>query len=62
MNLLSRICCAWALAVFTSTAFAALEVHYKAGDTSAVDNSVKPHLMIVNTGAAPAALSELTLR
>ena len=39
-----------------------LKVQYRAGDTNATDNQLKPHLQIVNTGAATVPLSELTVR
>lgn len=39
-----------------------LKVQYKAGDTNAGDNQLKPHFNIVNNGAAAIPLSELTLR
>lgn len=41
---------------------ASLVVQYKAADSSAIDNQIKPHLQIVNKGTAPVALSGLKLR
>ena len=40
----------------------ALKVQYRAGDTNATDNQLKPHLQIVNTGTTTVALSELKVR
>ncbi len=37
-------------------------MHYKAGDTSATDNQVKPHLIVVNAGSTGVAMSALTIR
>ena len=45
-----------------SYAAVALKVQYRAGDTNATDNQLKPHLQIVNTGTTTVALSELKLR
>jgi len=39
-----------------------LKVQYRAADTSAGDNQIKPHFTIVNTGAGAVPLSELKLR
>ena len=39
-----------------------LKVQYRAADTSAGDNQIKPHFTIVNSGASAVPLSELTLR
>ncbi|AZK46486.1 endo-1,4-beta-xylanase [Paenibacillus lentus] len=39
-----------------------LKVQYKAGDTNASDNQLKPHFNIVNSGNNAVPLSELTLR
>ncbi|GIV95827.1 MAG: hypothetical protein KatS3mg057_0484 [Herpetosiphonaceae bacterium] len=39
-----------------------LKVQYRAGDTNAGDNQIKPHLQIVNTGASSVPLAELTVR
>jgi hypothetical protein len=39
-----------------------LKVQYRAADTSAGDNQVRPHFNIVNTGASAVPLSELTIR
>ena len=39
-----------------------LKVQYRAADTSATDNQIKPHLNVVNTGTASVPLSELTVR
>ena len=40
----------------------ALKVQYRAADTSATDNQIKPHLNVVNTGTTSVPLSELTVR
>ena len=45
-----------------SYAAVALKVQYRAADTNATDNQLKPHLQIVNTGTTTVALSELKLR
>ena len=37
-------------------------MQYRAADTSATDNQIKPHLNVVNTGTAAVPLSELTIR
>ncbi|MDC0740720.1 glycosyl hydrolase family 8 [Polyangium sp. rjm3] len=39
-----------------------LSVQYRAGDTNASDNQIRPHLNIVNTGASSVPLSELKIR
>ena len=39
-----------------------LKVQYRAADTSATDQQIKPHLNIVNTGTTAVPLSELTAR
>ncbi|XID92817.1 glycoside hydrolase family 48 protein [Paenibacillaceae bacterium WGS1546] len=39
-----------------------LVLQYKAADTNATDNQIKPHLNIKNTGASAVPLSELKLR
>jgi endoglucanase len=39
-----------------------VKVEYRAGDSSATDNQIKPHFNIKNTGAAAVDLSELKLR
>ncbi len=39
-----------------------LKVQYRAGDTNAGDNQIKPHLAVVNTGSSSVPLSELKLR
>jgi hypothetical protein len=39
-----------------------LHVQYQAGNTSAGDNQIRPHITIVNTGASAVPLSELTVR
>ncbi len=39
-----------------------LKVQYRAADTNATDNQIKPHLNVVNTGTTSVALSELTVR
>ena len=39
-----------------------LKVQYRAGDTSATDQQIKPHLTIVNAGTTAVPLSELTAR
>jgi endo-1,4-beta-D-glucanase Y len=39
-----------------------LKVQYRAGDTNATDNQLKPHLQIVNTGTTSVPLSELKVR
>ncbi len=39
-----------------------LSVEYKAGDTSATDNQMKPHFRIVNGGSEPVSLSDLEIR
>src|SRR5439155_7871277 len=39
-----------------------LKVQYRAADTVAGDNQIKPHLNIVNTGTTAVALSQLTMR
>ncbi|WP_244864962.1 glycoside hydrolase family 48 protein [Xylanibacillus composti] len=44
------------------TAPSGLAVLYKAGDTSATDNQIKPHFNIVNRGTSAVPLSELKLR
>lgn len=41
---------------------ATLKVLYRAGDTNATDNQIKPHFQIANTGSSGIALSELTIR
>lgn len=40
----------------------ALSVQYRAGDTNASDNQIRPHLNIVNAGASSVPLSELKIR
>ena len=44
------------------TGTASLKVQYRAADTSATDQQIKPHLNIVNTGTTAVPLSELTVR
>jgi endo-1,4-beta-D-glucanase Y len=39
-----------------------LKVQYRAGDTNAGDNQIKPHLQLVNTGSSSIPLSELKIR
>jgi hypothetical protein len=39
-----------------------LKVQYRAADTNAGDNQIKPHFNIVNPGTNPAPLSELKIR
>ena len=39
-----------------------LKVQYKAADTNAADNGVKPHFIIVNSGTSSVALSNLKIR
>ena len=39
-----------------------LKVQYKAADTNATDNGVKPHFIIVNSGTSSVALSNLKIR
>ncbi|WP_082652019.1 cellulase family glycosylhydrolase [Gorillibacterium timonense] len=46
----------------SSTPASGLIVQYKAGDTSASDNQIKPFFNIKNTGGTGVKLSELTLR
>ncbi|HET9315429.1 MAG TPA: glycoside hydrolase family 9 protein, partial [Vicinamibacteria bacterium] len=41
---------------------ASLKVQYRAADTNATDQQIKPHLSIVNTGTTAVPLSELTVR
>ena len=41
---------------------ASLKVQYRAADSSATDQQIKPHLNIVNTGTTAVPLSELTVR
>jgi endoglucanase len=45
-----------------TTGSSSLRVQYKAADTIAGDNQVKPHMNIVNAGTAAVPLSELTVR
>ena len=52
-----------AVTVTTDPATAStLKVQYRAADTSATDQQIKPHLNIVNTGTTAVPLSELTVR
>lgn len=46
----------------TSGGTSSLKVQYKAADTNAGDNQIKPHLSIVNTGSSAVPLSELKVR
>ncbi|RPI94107.1 MAG: hypothetical protein EHM40_07675 [Chloroflexi bacterium] len=46
---------------FTPTA-TTLRVQYRAADTNAGDNQIKPHFNIVNAGTSPVPLSELKIR
>ncbi len=46
----------------TPSGTSSLKVQYKAADTNAGDNQVKPHLNIVNTGSSAVPLSELKVR
>jgi chitodextrinase len=39
-----------------------LKVQYRAADTTAADNQVRPHFNLVNTGTTSVALSDVTLR
>ena len=39
-----------------------LRVQYRAADTNAGDNQIKPHFNIVNSGSSPVPLSELKIR
>jgi endoglucanase len=39
-----------------------LKIQYRAADTNAGDNQIKPHFNIVNTGSSPVPLSELKIR
>jgi hypothetical protein len=39
-----------------------LRLQYRAADTNAGDNQIKPHFNIVNVGASPVPLSELKIR
>ncbi len=39
-----------------------LVVQYRAGDTNAADNQIKPHLNVKNTGTSAVDLNDLTLR
>jgi hypothetical protein len=39
-----------------------VKLQYRAADTNAGDNQVKPHFNLVNTGSKSVALSELTIR
>ncbi|MFP4343703.1 MAG: glycoside hydrolase family 9 protein, partial [Anaerolineales bacterium] len=41
---------------------AVLKVQYRAADTNAGDNQIKPHINIVNQGSSSVPLSELTVR
>ncbi len=41
---------------------AELKVQYRAADTNAGDNQIKPHINIVNHGSSSVSLSELTVR
>src|SRR5499426_4124914 len=43
-------------------AVANLRVQYRAADTNATDNQIKPHLNIVNAGTTTIPMSELTVR
>ena len=45
-----------------SAAPATLKVQYRAADTSATDQQIKPHLTIVNAGTTAVPLAELTAR
>lgn len=45
-----------------SKPLAQLVVQYKAADTNAADNQIKPHFNIKNLGNSPVELSDLTLR
>lgn len=49
-------------ATATSGGTSSLKVQYKAADTNAGDNQIKPHLNIVNTGSSAVPLSELKIR
>ena len=40
----------------------ALRIQYRAGDTNATDNQVKPQFNVVNAGTGAVPLIELTLR
>jgi endoglucanase len=52
-----------AVTVTTDPAVAAsLRVQYRAADTNATDNQIKPHLNIINTGTTAVPMSELTVR
>ena len=46
----------------TAQAPPGLKVQYRAADTNATDNQIKPHLNLVNTGTTAVPLSELTVR
>jgi len=46
----------------TCLAVGDLHVQYKAADASATDQQIKPHFNLVNVGAEPVPLSELTVR
>jgi chitodextrinase len=52
-----------AVSVTTDAVVAAsLRVQYRAADTNATDNQIKPHLNIINTGTTAVPMSELTVR
>jgi hypothetical protein len=50
------------LSAAPQTQAATLKVQYRAADTNAGDNQIKPHFNIVNTGGSSVPLSELKMR
>jgi Cellulose binding domain/Cellulase (glycosyl hydrolase family 5) len=60
-NTPTRTATATATAAATTGA-TTLKVQYKAADTNAGDNQIKPHLNIINTGSSPVAMTELKVR